>query len=136
MKKTVKIWISFILIAICLGGLLGCHKDEEGVIPNGVYGVYFESGSETRNTFVLYEGEQNLYNSYCWAIEGNTAQRWVSGSIEYKAKIIIENEKVYFEGYTWKDKLLLREFGSTAKYEVVYDEKSKSLTLSIISDNE
>jgi len=131
MKRVVKIWISSIMIALCLGGFVGCRKDEEGVIPHG---VYLLQDFATPNKFVLHEGEFHV--DHYWQIKGNTVQQVISGSVEYKAKVITENEKIYFEGYTWKDKLLSRECGSNTKYEVIYDEKTKSITLNVISDNE
>lgn len=132
-------YIPFLLIAFCLSCFVGCRKEEEGVLPNGVYTT---RSSETRNTFVLYEGEhpEHYQCTYCWEIKGNTAQRWTSSSIDYKANIVVKDDKIYFEGCIWEEKILFssssHKYGSTTKYEVVYNEKAKSITLNVIPNDE
>lgn len=124
-KKLLSIGLAVLLMLCMSVSLVGCSKSE--LIPNGYYGcsskgenIYERIGSDIRD-------------SYGWIIDGDIAEEWVSGSCIYKAKIVEKDEKIYFEGYKWKDLLDIlfrggKEQGNTGVYLVEYDGKS-SITL-------
>ena len=126
MKK----WISVILSAILSLGVLfsfsGCKEEVEvGPIPNGKYAGLDGEYVRMKN----YEGD--LY----WKIEGNNVEQWVSNSLDYKAKIVKKDGKMYFEGYKWVDPLSsflnCQEVvvGREKTYEVFYDAEKKTITI-------
>ena len=61
---------------------------------------------------------------------------WVSGSCDYKAKIVEKDGKVYFEGYTWKSFLSSKKRGHETVYVVVYDEEAQTITLTKVKSEE
>lgn len=130
MKK----FLTSILAALCLFVsvcFVGCKKT--GPLPNGSYGAVH---SMPDNYFQF--TENSIRNSCGWEIMGDTAELWISGYLDYKAKVVEENGKIYFKGYQWVDVLYFLTACSTEKqgsetvYEVVYDETAKSITLTVV----
>lgn len=113
MKKLIKITNLMILSILYFSCFYGCAKS--GTIPNGCY--IYPDGFIAEGYYVLYEEDSNPRISFCWEIDGNKAQRWTSGMVTYRAKIVEKNDRIYFEGYVAKN------------YEVIYDEALKSITL-------
>lgn len=130
-----KFWITIfstifaIVLTLCMSvSLVGCKKT--GPIPDGNY--FWRN----QNFDVFIFTENSIRTSYGWVIDGDTAEEWVSSYCNYKAKIVEKDGKLYFEGYTWKEPRLgscdTIEFGNDTKYEAVYDETTKSITLTRI----
>ena len=127
MKKIKKIFTIglTVLLMLCMSiSLFGCKKT--GLIPNGYYGM-----SQNEDVYILTGND--IRDSFGWVIDGDTAERWVSGSCDYKAKIVENDGKIYFKGYKWKDLLDIlfrdgKEQGNSGVYIVEYDGKS-SITL-------
>ena len=127
MKKIKKIFTIglAVLLMLCMSiSLFGCKKT--GLIPNGYYGM-----SQNEDVYILTGND--IRDSFGWVIDGDTAERWVSGSCDYKAKIVENDGKIYFKGYKWKDLLDIlfrdgKEQGNSGVYIVEYDGKS-SITL-------
>ena len=84
----------FLALIMCFCGLFGCAKT--GPIPNGYY--CWSSAGENIYEFT----ESDIREFFGWEIKGDLAQRWTSGSVDYKAKIVERDGKIYFEGYKWK----------------------------------
>ncbi len=124
MKKLWTIILSALCLCMCVS-LVGCKKTCP--IPDGNYSC------SNQNSDVYVFTENSIRTSYGWIIDGDTAEEWVSSYCNYKAKIVEKDGKLYFEGYTWKEPRLgscdTIEFGNNTKYEVVYDETTKSITL-------
>ena len=124
-KKLLTIGLAVLLMLCMSVSLVGCKKT--GPIPNGYYGwssegenIYERTGSDIRD-------------SYGWVIDGDIAEEWVSGSCNYKAKIIESDDKIYFEGYKFKTLLDIliggKENGNADVYLVEYNENEGSITL-------
>jgi len=127
-QKKCSFVLSIIFIVCAAFNFVGCS--ESGPIPDG---EYLWCGEEMANTFLLSEnGHHNI--GYYWEINGNKAERWVSSFVDYKGNIVEENNKIYIKGFTWKDIFSSTEMGSTMKYEVVYDEELKTITMIILND--
>ena len=109
-------------VAVLLCG--SACKEKNGPIPNG---IYFWTGENQPRCYMWSEGK-NPHGDY-WEIKGDSAQHWVSGYTDYKSKIVSKDDKIFLEGYTWKEMFSRHEHGSDTKYEVIYDETVKSLTL-------
>lgn len=62
----------------------GCAKS--GTIPNGCY--IYPDGFIAEGYYVLYEEDSNLRISFCWEIDNNKAQRWTSGMVTCRVKIV------------------------------------------------
>jgi hypothetical protein len=100
-------------------------------IPDGLYGWCADDN--------IYESiykltESDVRDSYAIEVKGDKIQRWTSGSVDYKAKIVEKDGEIYFEGYKWRDiwDILFRggkESGTTNIYRVIYNETEKSITL-------
>lgn len=123
-KKIFTIGLSLLLMLCMSISLFGCKKT--GLIPNGYYGM-----SQNEDVYILTGND--IRDSFGWVIDGDTAERWVSGSCDYKAKIVENDGKIYFKGYKWKDLLDIlfrdgKEQGNSGVYIVEYDGKS-SITL-------
>ncbi|MBQ8196905.1 MAG: hypothetical protein IJZ73_02470 [Clostridia bacterium] len=128
MKRFLKLIAICVVCILCLG-CCGCKKT--GPIPNGFYCF----SSEGENIFV--HTEHNIRDSYGWEIEGDKAQAWVSGTTEYKAKIVERDGKIYLECYKWRDlfDILFRKGkkqGTENVYEVIYDADAKTITLELV----
>ena len=110
-------------IALCAAVLVACFMFgcyQPGPIPDGEYGWI----TPENNVF------QKDYNSEAyWRVEGNKGRYYLSGSLQYKCNIIEEKEKIYFEGYEWTEIIGCSNAGKVFKYEVQYDEETKSITL-------
>ena len=125
-KKLLTISLSVLLMLCMSVSLVGCKKT--GLIPNGYYSI------KNQNEDVYVFTENDMRDSYCWVIDGDIAEEWVSSSCNYKAKIVEKDGKIYFEGYKWKDlfDILFRggkEQGNTHLYQVVYNEREQSINL-------
>lgn len=124
-KKILTIGLA-VLFMLCMSvSLVGCKKT--GPIPNGYYSM------KNQNETVYVFTENDIRDSYGWVIDGDTAEMWVSGSCEYKAKIVEKDGVIYFEGYKWIDLLDIlfrggKGEGNDGVYLVEYDGKS-SITL-------
>lgn len=126
MKK----WISGILCGIMLlvmaFGFVGCKESTKtGPIPNGSYTM-----SSQENVYCF--TETDIRDFFGWEIQGDTVQRWTSGSVDYKAKIVKREGKIFFEGYKWVDLLsscTIKKSGFEDTYEVVYNGNEKTITL-------
>lgn len=128
-KKLWAVWFA-VLITLCMVvGLAGCEK-KSGPIPNGDYGL----SNQGENVFEYTDND--IRNTYGWEIEGNEAKRWVSSCLDYKAKIVKKEGKIYFEGYKWKDLFSSREQGYETMYEVVYEEETQTITLTELKSEE
>ena len=121
MKK----WSWFKIMVTCILILTFCGCAKSGGLFDGIYVPEEVNG----NTFVLYEGETNWRQFYCLEIKGEDAMLWISGSINYKAKIRKREEKIYFEGYTWKEPFAMSDSGINKNYEIEYDASSGKILL-------
>ncbi len=128
MKKLLAIILSALTLVISIV-FVGCGKTSS--IPEGYYGW-----TNAENIYKLTEND--IRNSYGWVIDGDIAEEWVSGSCEYKAKIVEKDGKTYFEGYEWFDFLYSltscspKYEGNSNVYEVTYNEIEKSITLTLV----
>ncbi len=131
MKKIIILTI-LMLFLFCS---FGCFNQlKTGPIPNGNYGWRGDNN--------IYESIYNLTENdvrdfYAIEVKGDEIQRWTSGSVDYKAKIVEKDGETYFEGYKWCDiwDVLFRggkKSGTTDIYRVIYDETEKSMTLILI----
>ena len=118
MKKILCLLLCFIACFCCF---CGCAK--KGPLPNG----YYVWSSQGENIFVFTKSD--IRDSFGWEIDGTTVQRWTSGSVDYKAKIIERGDKIYFEGYKWKELFSSVKSGTETVYEAIYDDIEKSITL-------
>ena len=124
-----KIKTSFLAVLCLFVGFccVGCEKAE--LIPSGYYAW---KGSE-ENYFIFTEND--IRDSYGWKIEGDIAERWTSGSLDYKANIVERDGELYFEGYKWVDWLYsltscsIKKQGNEEVYKVEYDATGKTITL-------
>ena len=124
MKKAFAIFLSALcsVFSFCF---VSCG--EKRLIPDGNYAF-----TGAVYTFVYVDAD--VRDTYGWVIDGNTAERWVSGSCEYKAKVIEKGGKIHFDGYKWRgffDVLFGNgeKQGSNHDYIVIYDENEKSIFL-------
>ncbi len=126
MKKLFSVTLSVLcLIIFCFSG---CNKS--GPIPNGCYSVAHSIPENPLPENYFMRTERNIRDSFGWVIDGDIAEEWVSGSCEYKAKIVKKNGKILFDGYRWRGFLDDKEGrGSDHDYIVVYNEVSGSITL-------
>lgn len=90
------------------------------------------------NSNFFYEGDAK--DSFCWEIKGDTAQQWTSGLVNYKARIVEKDGKIYFEGYKWRTLLDIlfrggKEQGFTYDYIVEYNMEENSIALILIKDS-
>lgn len=119
-----------VLLMLCMSvSLVGCKKT--GPIPNGYY--FMRKQNETIYVFT----ENDIRDSYGWAIDGDTAEEWVSGYCCYKAKIVEKDGEIYFEGYKFKTLLDIllgdgKPQGNTDVYQVVYNESEQSIFLALV----
>ncbi|MBQ8429400.1 MAG: hypothetical protein IJX30_04830 [Clostridia bacterium] len=125
MKKLLSAVLAYILILCMSVSLVGCQ--DAGLLPNGNYAF-----TGAVYTFVYIDAD--IKDTYGWVIEGDTAEQWVSGSCNYKAKIVERDGEIRFDGYKWRDLLdiLFRDGkrqGSNHDYIVVYNEAERSITL-------
>ena len=130
MKVIKKLWavVLGIMLMLCMSfGLVGCDE-KKGPIPNGGYTIV----SVEKMCFAF--TEKSVRDPYGWEIEGDIAEEWVSGSCDYKAKIVEKDGKIYFEGYTWKDFLSSKKRGHETVYEVVYDAEAQTITLTKVKN--
>ncbi len=133
MKKIKKLLtIGFVcLLMLCMSvSLIGCNKT--GPIPNGYYRM-----KNQKETVYLFT-ENDIRDGHGWVIDGDTAEMWVSGSCDYKAKIVEKDGEIYFEGYKYRtllDILLCggKKQGNTDVYQVVYDESERSIFLALVA---
>ena len=123
-KKLLTIGLA-VLLMLCMSiSLVGCKKT--GLIPNGYYGI-----SQNEDVYIFTEND--MRDRYCWVVDGDIAEEWVSGLCCYKAKIVENDGKIYFEGYKYRTLLDIlfrsgKQQGNTSVYLVEYDGKS-SITL-------
>ena len=120
-KKLLTIGLAFLLMFCMSISLVGCKKT--GLIPNGYYSI------KNQNETVYVFTENDMRDRYCWVIDGDIAEEWVSGSCCYKAKIVENDGKIYFEGYKYRTLLDIlfsggKQQGNTNIYLVEYDGKS------------
>ncbi len=130
MKKTMRVFILSLASILCFCSFLGCTK-KTSPIPDGLY-VWQGDNNIYESIYKLTEND--IRSSFGWEIKGDTAQRWTSGSVDYKAKIVEKDGEIYFEGYMFRDifDVLFRggkQSGDTKIYRVIYDETEKSITL-------
>lgn len=129
LKKLLTISLS-VLFMLCMSiSLVGCGKT--GPIPNGYYTM------KNKNEDVYFLTENDIRDSFGWVIDGETAEMWVSGSCDYKAKIVEKDGEIYFEGYKYKTLLdvLLRggkEQGNTEMHQVFYNESEQSILVALV----
>ena len=110
-------------IALCAAVLVACFMFgcyQPGPIPDG---YYLETPGS--NCFIYQED----HSEYYWEVKGNKAKYYASNSLMFKCNIIEENDKIYFEGYEWLEIIGCMRLGEVFKYEVQYDEETKSITL-------
>jgi len=138
--KTIKRLLTIglaVLLMLCMSiSLVGCKK--VGPIPNGHYEMVNSIPEEPLPDFSYGFTQRDIRDSYGWIIDGDTAEEWISGSCNYKAKIVEKDGKIYFEGYEWFDFLYSltscspKYEGNTNVYLVEYDGKNR-ISLHLIS---
>ena len=70
-----------VLLMLCMSvSFIGCKK--MGLIPNG----YYRMTSQNEDVFIFTAND--IRKSFGWVIDGDVAEEWVSGSCNYKAKIV------------------------------------------------
>ena len=123
MKKFIKIVsLIVVVVTICLVCFVDCDK-KTCSIPDGYYCLCNKGDN-------IYEFTENsIHETYGWEIRGDKAIEWVSSSVNYRAKIVERDGKIYFEGYKWRYLISSRESGSETIYEVLYNDLEKSITL-------
>ena len=132
MKRILKAIILIVLSTVCFVCFFSCAKT--GPIPNG----YYCWSREGENIYV--RTGDDIRDSFGWEIKGDTAQRWTSGSVDYKAKIVEKDGEIYFEGYKWRNIILAilfpdgKERGTTDIYRVIYNNAQNSMTLILIKN--
>ncbi len=135
-KKIFSVWLAILLMLCMSVNLVGCNK--AGPITNGNYGVVYSIPEEPFPDNCFMRTESDVRKSYGWIIDGNTAEEWVSGICQYKAKIVERDGKIYFEGYQWRDFVDIvfgryQKHGSNTVYEVeVYGTSEQGNTLYIV----
>ena len=120
-RKVILSFLTFMILSLCL---CGCNS---GAIPNGKY----VSLNPYDSVFVNYSDDENA--EYYWEIKGDNANRYVSGMVDYKAKIVEKDGLIYFEGYTFTNVFSKVEMGSTVKYLVAYRETEKTIQIQVIT---
>ena len=130
-KKLLTIGLAVLLMLCVSISLVGCKKT--GPLPNGHYGMMNSIPEEPLPDLSFGFTQGDVRDSYGWVIDGDTAERWVSGSCDYKAKIVEKDGEIYFEGYKYRTLLDIlfrggKQQGNTDVYIVEYDGKS-SITL-------
>ena len=140
-KKLLTIGLALLLMLCVSISLVGCKKT--GPLPNGHYGMMNSIPEEPLPDLSFGFTQGDIRDSYGWVIDGDTAEMWVSGSCDYKAKIVEKDGEIYFEGYKYRTLLdiLLRggkQQGNTDVYQVAYSESRQiiSLTLVVIPNGE
>ncbi|MBQ4269589.1 MAG: hypothetical protein IJB97_08085 [Clostridia bacterium] len=126
-KKLLTIGLAVLLMLCMSVSLVGCKKT--GPLPNGHYGMMNSIPEEPLPDLSFGFTQGDIRDNYGWVIDGDTAEMWVSGSCDYKAKIVEKDGVIYFEGYKYRTLLdiLLRggkKQGNTDVYLVEYDGKS------------
>ena len=140
-KRLLTICLAVLLMFCVSISLVGCKKT--GPLPNGHYGMMNSIPEEPLPDLSFGFTQGDIRDSYGWVIDGDTAEMWVSGSCDYKAKIVEKDGKIYFEGYKYRtllDILLCggKQQGNTDVYQVTYSESRQiiSLTLVVIPNGE
>ncbi len=134
MKRKIISKILAVMLALCMSiSFVGCEKT--GPIPDGRY----EPIDLQDSTYYVYAENSNY--DYFWEIEGDTARKYGSNALSFKAKIVEKNGKIYFEGYKWitifhiLGALFIGEkptkVGSTNIYLVEYNAEEKSITVEL-----
>ena len=128
-RKITVIITLFLVLIMYFCGFFGCAKT--GPIPNGLYGW---CGDNNIYESIYKLTENDVRDSHAIEVKGDEIQRWTSGSVDYKAKIVEKDGKIRFDGYKWRDLLdiLFRKgekSGSNHDYRVVYNEAEKTITL-------
>ena len=127
MSKKLATILSIFLLIIASLSFLGCSiLESKGPIKNGYY-------YDTLNNGVFIFTESSIRQSSGFEISGNNAEYWISGYIDYKAKIVEKDGKIYFEGYMFKELFSKYESGHNTIYEVVYNVEDKSIKLSEVN---
>ncbi len=127
-KKLATILSIFLLIIASLS-FSGCSiLESKGPIKNGYY-------YDTLNNGVFIFTESSIRQSSGFEISGNNAEYWISGYIDYKAKIVEKDGKIYFEGYMFKELFSKYESGHNTIYEVVYNVEDKSIKLNEVNQS-
>ena len=119
-----KVIFSILTIIILTACLCGC---DSAIIPNGKY----VSINPSDNVFFNRSSDENA--EYYWEIKGDNAMRYVSGYVDYKAKIVKKDGLVYFEGYVFTDVLSNVKMGSIVKYLVEYSQTEKTIQIQVIT---
>ena len=130
-KKLLTIGLAVLLMFCVSVSLVGCKKT--GPLPNGHYEMMNSIPEEPLPDLSFGFTQGDIRDSYGWVIDGDTAEMWVSGSCDYKAKIVEKDGKIYFKGYKYITLLDIlfrggKQQGNTGVYIVEYDGKS-SITL-------
>ena len=143
MKRKIITKILAVILAFCMSVIfVGCgqSKTVSGPIPNGRYEL---QNSKAQNYYVYVENES--FDFY-WVIEGEDAECWTSGSLDFLSKIVERDGKIYFECYKWDDPLFNlgqlikgekpKKLGSTNIYLVEYNAEEKSITVELYQKGE
>ena len=121
MKKLLSILLAMVCV-LCSFCFVGCVN--KGPIPNGKYA---DMADGCTSCYTETDGVE-----FYWEIKGNTAKHYVSGGLEYKAKIVEKDGQIYFEGYTWKYFFSSVECGREDRYIVEYNETENSITVNLL----
>lgn len=125
--KKCKFILSIMFILCAALNFVGCSKS--GPIPDG---YYVPTRTEESFAYKLCEYSLNGYDGPLLRIKGNISEHSTSGFVDYKGKIVEENNKIYIYGFKWKDIFSSTEMGSTTNYEAIYDEELKTITMIIL----
>ncbi len=132
LKRIISIGFSFVLMLCMSICFVGC-RDSEAIelLPNGNYcAVYSSSGVK----YAYFEEGKKLPTDHYLSIKNNKVIRYVSGFDDYRAKIVEKEDKLYFEGYTWKS-ILWGTQGNDNVYEIEYDEETKTIIMTLLKND-
>ncbi len=129
--RIISIGFSFILMLCMSVCFAGCKGEKEiELLPNGNYCLI--SSNEQKYHYV--EEGKKLPTDHYLSIKKNKAIRYCSGVSDYRAKIVEKEDKLYFEGYTWKS-LLSGTQGNNGIYEIEYDEETKTVIMTLLKND-
>ena len=130
MKKWFSKLLCFVMLLLTVFVFAGCKEaTKTEPIPNGYYGWTNEKG-------VYGFTETDIRDFVGWDIEGDEAEYWVSSQINYKAKIVEKDGKIFFEGYKWKNLFSSVISGMETICEVTYNKTTKSFNVTVLAKDE
>ena len=126
-KKLASILLSILFVL----SFVGCGK--ESPIPSGFYCETNYVDEMIYCEFCCTSDRKSHVQAHCWEIDGMYVRCWVSSAEHWRAKIVEKDGKIYFEGYKWTSRFLsTKKSGNKDIYQVIYDEQTKSFTLTLV----